>query len=542
MYHFVLNREQVRRILTGLAIRADDDALELVYGLRVIHCKMERILRQVVGVMHHMSGIVTLEHQHQLKVITEVILTQPQSRRQFLLVDTAGYTSDETYLRLVIQPNAVQRFDKRERRIALRHEEPSVVLERMSGFRYLQTARHRFRYRQFERTVYAGEIGFSVAADRIAVQQEIRVGYRYRTHVIEHASREADTTGIDEVHAARDTVLAVQRHGCYARRGVVIAEYAVLRGRRYRIDRSGSHIIRQAVKDERTAGARDHAARDAVAAQADRHARHARVVGLRDYTAYLAELGTPSYRRSIVVGSPAVALIARYDGILIVLTRHGGLVKPCNLCASINRIRRTAAALRDTKQYKLIHRRRGSRPTQLHAAFVLSVRQSLRSGKGSDRRCLIEIERRSVDGYRRRGIRVLEAQLGIRRVYLRRVGIVRTSHVCYIRDVRRPAAVFIAADAVLRNDELYLASRLYRCAPQHHLRAAVPCTAAIGRRAVLLRQFLEHHLFHRILHLVPAIGYDGRYHFRSLVGGKFRMALIYPSATVTISAIKDERI
>ena len=61
--------------------------------------------------MHHMSGIVTLEHQHQLKVITEVILTQPQSRRQFLLVDTSGYTSDETYLRLVIQPNAVQRFD-----------------------------------------------------------------------------------------------------------------------------------------------------------------------------------------------------------------------------------------------------------------------------------------------------------------------------------------------------------------------------------------------------------------------------------------------
>ena len=111
LYHFVLNREQVRRILTGLAIRADDDALELVYGLRVIHCKMERILRQVVGVMHHMSGIVTLEHQHQLEVITEVILTQPQSRRQFLLVDTAGYTSDETYLRPVIQPNAVQRFD-----------------------------------------------------------------------------------------------------------------------------------------------------------------------------------------------------------------------------------------------------------------------------------------------------------------------------------------------------------------------------------------------------------------------------------------------
>ena len=412
----------------------------------------------------------------------------------------------------------------------------------MSGFRYLQTARHRFRYRQFERTVYAGEIGFSVAADRIAVQQEIRVGYRYRTHVIEHASREADTTGIDEVHAARDTVLAVQRHGCYARRGVVIAEYTVLRGRRYRIDRSGSHIIRQAVKDERTAGARDHAARDAVAAQADRHARHARVVGLRDYTAYLAELGTPSYRRSIVVGSPAVALIARYDGILIVLTRHGGLVKPCNLCASINRIRRTAAALRDTKQYKLIHRRRGSRPTQLHAAFVLSVRQSLRSGKGSDRRCLIEIKRRSVDGYRRREIRVLEAQLGVRRVYLRRVGIVRTSHVRYIREVRCPTAVLVAANAVLRNDELYLASRLYGCARKHQFRAAVPCTAAVGRRAVFLRQFLEHHLFHRILHLVPAIGYDGRYHFRSLVGGKFRMALIYPSATITISAIKDERI
>ena len=111
LYHFVFDGEEVRRVLTGLAVGTDDDALELVYGLRVIHCKMERILRQVVGVMHHMSGIVTLEHQHQLKVITEVILTQPQSRRQFLLVDTSGYTSDETYLRPVIQPNAVQRFD-----------------------------------------------------------------------------------------------------------------------------------------------------------------------------------------------------------------------------------------------------------------------------------------------------------------------------------------------------------------------------------------------------------------------------------------------
>ena len=136
-------------------------------------------MRQVVGIVDDMGGVIAFEHEHQLKVIAQVVLTQPEAVLECLLVITTGYTSDETHFGGVVETHAIQRFDEREGRIALRHKEPTVVLERMPGFGYLQAARHGHRHNQFEITVRTGAIDAIAPTDRIAVEQEIRIRYRY---------------------------------------------------------------------------------------------------------------------------------------------------------------------------------------------------------------------------------------------------------------------------------------------------------------------------------------------------------------------------
>ena len=111
LHHFVLHREEVRRILTRRDIRTEDDAFLLEEDVRTVDGAVQRIMRQVVGIVDDMGGVIAFEHEYELEVITEVILTQAEAVLECLLVITTGYTSDETYLRLVIQPNAVQRFD-----------------------------------------------------------------------------------------------------------------------------------------------------------------------------------------------------------------------------------------------------------------------------------------------------------------------------------------------------------------------------------------------------------------------------------------------
>ena len=140
---------------------------------------LQRIMRQVIRIVDDMGGVIAFEHEHQLKVIAQVVLTQPEAVLECLLVITTGYTSDETHLGGIVETHAVQRFDEREGRIALRDKEPSVVLERMSGFGYLQTAGHGLGNDKFEITVRAGAIDEIAPTDCIAVEQEIRIRYRY---------------------------------------------------------------------------------------------------------------------------------------------------------------------------------------------------------------------------------------------------------------------------------------------------------------------------------------------------------------------------
>ena len=78
LHHFVFHGEEIHRILTRADVGADDDTLLLIDGQRAIHRKMQGILRQVVGVMNNMGGVVAIELEHQLQVVAQVILTKSQ--------------------------------------------------------------------------------------------------------------------------------------------------------------------------------------------------------------------------------------------------------------------------------------------------------------------------------------------------------------------------------------------------------------------------------------------------------------------------------
>ena len=73
---------------------------------------MYRVAGQVIRIVDHVGSIIALEHQHELQIIAQVVRSQAQGGRQFLLVDTTGYTTDKTHFRTVIEPHAVQRLDE----------------------------------------------------------------------------------------------------------------------------------------------------------------------------------------------------------------------------------------------------------------------------------------------------------------------------------------------------------------------------------------------------------------------------------------------
>ena len=129
-------------------------------------------MRQVIGVMDDMGGVIAFEHEYELEVITEVVLSQTQTMGQIPLIITTGYTTDEAHLRIIVETYPIQRLDERESRVRACDEEPAVVFERMPFFRYLQAARHGFRYNQLEGTIRAGTIDLIAAQDSVAVEHK----------------------------------------------------------------------------------------------------------------------------------------------------------------------------------------------------------------------------------------------------------------------------------------------------------------------------------------------------------------------------------
>ena len=417
LHHFVLHREEVRRILTRRDIRTEDDAFLLEEDVRTVDGAVQRIMRQVVGIVDDMGGVIAFEHEYELEVITEVILTQAEAVLECLLVITTGYTSDETYLRLVIQPNAVQRFDEREGRIALRDKEPSVVLKRMSGFGYLQTAGHGLGNNQFEIAVRSCAIDDIAPADGIAVENEIGISYRDGREVVEHTTGEPDGAGIDEMDRRRDGMTRIQRHGRYAGGGVVITEGTVLRGRCDGIDRTRCEVISQTIKQIRTGGIRREGGQSlSIRGEDDLYACHSGVIRHLDHTGYLSEGRTPAFGGLVIRRSIAITGIVRRDGIFVVLIGHGGLVEEIVILSGIDDLGSLGRTFDHTLDHKRIDCRRVDGPLKLYTGFELIVGVALRSREGRHLCRFRDVELRSVDGYRPQIDRIRETEGGIGRV------------------------------------------------------------------------------------------------------------------------------
>ena len=119
----------------GHVVAAVGDDLAVADGL------LHGVARQVVGVMHEMRRIVALELQHQLQVIAQVVGTNTESALQVALVYATGYTTDQSYLGLVVETHAVQRFVQREGLLAILYTQDTLALEGMSGLEDLQGIR-----------------------------------------------------------------------------------------------------------------------------------------------------------------------------------------------------------------------------------------------------------------------------------------------------------------------------------------------------------------------------------------------------------------
>ena len=152
LYHLVLHRIQIHGILTRLRIRLDGDTLLLKQrmghvvaavgdDLAVADCLLHGVARQVVRVVHEMRRIVALELQHQLQVIAQVVGTNTESALQVALVYATGYTTDQSYLGLVVEAYAVQRLVERECLLAILYAQDTLALEGMSGLEDLQGIR-----------------------------------------------------------------------------------------------------------------------------------------------------------------------------------------------------------------------------------------------------------------------------------------------------------------------------------------------------------------------------------------------------------------
>ncbi len=209
--NLVFDGIEVYCVLTRSGIRTDDDALLLHAHIgrsyragrhgaqrvgsinQMVEGLLHGVARRVVGVINEMRHIVALQFQDELQVVTQVVTAQAKGFGQVALVVTAGYASYEPHFGLIVEPHAVQRLRQGEGVFALFHAQNTVALEGMSLLDNLQGIRLPHGERQLEVTVNAGFQRCSVAADRVAVQEEHRARHRDRTALIERTT--AQTSG-----------------------------------------------------------------------------------------------------------------------------------------------------------------------------------------------------------------------------------------------------------------------------------------------------------------------------------------------------------
>ena len=110
MHDFVFDREEVCLVLACGGVGFDDDTFVLVMHFGIAYLVFQCVFGQVLRVTDDISGVIALQLQNQLDVITQVVLAQSLSERQRCLVETAHYTTGQTHLRHVPYAHTRQVF------------------------------------------------------------------------------------------------------------------------------------------------------------------------------------------------------------------------------------------------------------------------------------------------------------------------------------------------------------------------------------------------------------------------------------------------
>ena len=147
LYYFVLHGEQIHGELTRCRVGTKHDSFFLESGIchhlsvinrSITYALVHRISAHVVRIVHDLGGVVTLKHEDELQVVTQVVFAQAKSVLEVSLVVTAGHTTYESHFRLVVESHAIQRFGQRKSVLSLLYMQNAVSLEGMSGLEHLQ--------------------------------------------------------------------------------------------------------------------------------------------------------------------------------------------------------------------------------------------------------------------------------------------------------------------------------------------------------------------------------------------------------------------
>ena len=125
LYNFVLHGEQIHGELTRCRVGTKHDSFFLESGIchhlsvinrSITYALVNRISAHVVRIVHDLSGVVTLKHEDELQVVTQVVFAQAKSVLEVSLVVTG----------------------QRKSVLSLLYMQNAVSLEGMSGLEHLQ--------------------------------------------------------------------------------------------------------------------------------------------------------------------------------------------------------------------------------------------------------------------------------------------------------------------------------------------------------------------------------------------------------------------
>ena len=141
LYYFVLHGEQIHGELTRCRVGTKHDSFFLESGIchhlsvinrSITYALVNRISAHVVRIVHDLGGVVTLKHEDELQVVTQVVFAQAKSVLEVSLVVTTGYTAYESHFRLVVEAHSVQRLGQGKGVFTLLHMQYAIPLKGVS--------------------------------------------------------------------------------------------------------------------------------------------------------------------------------------------------------------------------------------------------------------------------------------------------------------------------------------------------------------------------------------------------------------------------